>query len=107
MLGCENFDTLFLWILGQNGTANMPNGAAQGVQMNGQMAGKFEEAVMNQFVVNVQGQATPDYQQQVTPEHEQDQDDRRLQHYWVTPLHALFISFLKPKLYSLVVLEIS
>lgn len=59
----------------------MPNGAPQGVQMNGQMAGKFGEAVMNQFEVNVQGQATPDYQQQVTPEHEQDQDDRRLQHY--------------------------
>ncbi|KAK9940343.1 hypothetical protein M0R45_017009 [Rubus argutus] len=66
---------------GQNGIANMPNGAPQGVQMNGQMAGKFREAVMNQFEVNIQGQATPNYQQQVTLEHEQDQDDRRLQHY--------------------------
>ncbi|XP_024198033.1 uncharacterized protein At1g24485 [Rosa chinensis] len=65
---------------GQIGVANMPNGAQQGVQMDGQMAGKLGEAVMNQYEVNVEEQATPDYQQQVTPEHVQDQDDRRL-HY--------------------------
>ncbi|XP_004295955.1 PREDICTED: probable LRR receptor-like serine/threonine-protein kinase At1g05700-like [Fragaria vesca subsp. vesca] len=66
---------------GQAGMANMPNGAQQRVQMmNGQMADKFGEVVMNQFEVNVEEQATPDYQQQVTPEHIQDQDDRRL-HY--------------------------
>ncbi|KAL6204646.1 hypothetical protein ACLB2K_021913 [Fragaria x ananassa] len=50
---------------GQAGMANMPNGAQQRVQMmNGQMADKFGEVVMNQFEVNVEEQATPDYQQQ-------------------------------------------
>ncbi|XP_050371362.1 uncharacterized protein At1g24485-like [Argentina anserina] len=63
---------------GQTGMASMPNGAQQGVQMNGQMADKFGEVVVNQFEVNVEEQATPEYQQQATPEHIQDQDDRRL-----------------------------
>ena len=53
---------LIICNLGQDGMTNKPDGDQQGLQMMGQLAGRFGEAVMNQLEANVQEQATANYQ---------------------------------------------